>query len=239
MCTVLKRILSVFLVLASLVVLGSCSSGGDEGTVNTERWTGKYMWLNEETEEFKLLDAVGIDEQTVSFILESSRISEEFQARTKSASGRYLVENLGSKTVKVTLSSDGDMIVVDDMWTDDISLRQENWTGKYYRIQEGDEVPKFGDKAWNGKYICDALGQEVSVYGIREGYALFTYNGQEDGEEVIYSLRCLEAEKGKAVFTEGQRLIILERMTRGRLKVTDLYMNDSENKGISGIYTKK
>ena len=235
----IKKISMLFLICLMAFVFMSCSSDDTGETVNTTRWDGTFMWLNEETEEFKIIEAKAVDETTVGFVLESSRITDEFEAGTKSKSGRYLVTNLGSKTVKITLSSDGDTITVDDMWTDDINLRDENWTGKYRRVLEGETIPEFGDKSWNGKYINNATGLEVSVYGIKDGFALFSYKAEVEGEEVIYSLRCLEPEAGKAVYTEGERLIILERMTRGRIKVTDLYMNDSENKGISGVYKKK
>jgi hypothetical protein len=214
-------------------------SGKDNEAVSTDKWNGTYMWLDEETDEFKLLEAVGVDEQTVAFVLESSRTAEEFEAHTKSNSGRYLVENLGSKTVKVTLSADFETVVVDDMWTDNNAKRKENWTGKYHRITEDMEIPSFGDKSWNGTYLLEDTNLTVSVYGIREGYALFSYMGEDAGEEVEYNLRLLEPERGKAVYTEGERLIILELLTKGRLKVTDLYMNDSSNKGISGIYKKQ
>lgn len=233
-----KKVFSLIAVLCLSISLMSCSDSGDDDIVNTDRWNGTYMWTNEETGEFKVVEAIGVDDDSVGFMLESSRLTEEFEASIKSNSGRYLVENLGSKTVKVTLSADNDMIVIDDMWTDDINLRQENWTGKYYKLTEDMEIPAFGDKSWNGKYTNAETELTVSVYGIREGYALFSYKAEAEGEEVTYNLRCLEPETGKAVYTEGERLIILELLSRGRLKVTDLYMNDSENKGITGIYKK-
>lgn len=235
----LRKISLVIMVCLIPLVFMACSSDDSGETVSTTRWDGTFMWLNEDTEEFKVIEAKAVDETTVGFVLESSRITDEFEAGTKSKSGRYLVTNLGSKTVKITLSSDGDTITVDDMWTDDINLRDENWTGKYRRVSAEETIPEFGDKNWNGKYINASTGLEVSVYGIKDGFALFSYRAEENGEEVIYNLRCLEPEAGKAVYTEGERLIILERMTRGRIKVTDLYMNDSENKGISGIYKNR
>lgn len=249
----IKKFLAITMVLSLCMGIASCSDDDSDESINTDRWNGTYMWLNEETEEFKLVEAIGVDEDSVSFALESSRISEEFEAHIKSKSGRYLVENLGQKTVKITLAANGEFIVIDDMWTDDIALRTENWTGKYYKVTEDTEIPEFGDKAWNGVYVLEETGLEVSVYGIKEGHALFSYTAcetfseedkddnkdMEECEEIVYNFRCLEPEPGKAVYTEGERLIILERLSRGKLKVTDLYMNDSENKGISGVYTKK
>ena len=233
-----KKLLLVFMIIIMCVSCVSCSNGEDE-VVETERWTGLFMWENEETGEFKVLEANAVDDITVGFLMESSRGSEEFQAQTKSKSGRYLVVNLGQKTLKITISTDGEVITVDDMWTDDITLREENWTGKYHRLLYGQEVPQFGNKEWNGKYTNAETGLEISTYGIREGFVLFSYKGMnEDWEEETLHFMCLEPEAKKAVFTKDERLILLEIQANKRIKVTDLYMNDSENKGISGIYKR-
>jgi len=257
-----KKILAFLMIFFSMFSLTSCFSDADGDVVDTTRWTGTYVWTDEETEEFKVLEAAAVDDDTVNFMLESSRITEEFDADTKSKSGRYIVTNLGPKTVKITISADGETITVDDMWTDDISLRDENWTGKYKRLLPGEEIASFGNKAWNGVYVNPDTELEVSTYGIKEGIVLFSYNGLEElgeeeedekdkkgkkdeeeepsvPEEVTFNFRCLEPEPKKAVFTQNERLIILELLSNGRLKVTDLYMNDSANKGISGIYKRK
>ena len=236
---IIKKIFALIFAFVMPFALLSCSSDESGEPVSTEVWNGTFVWTDEETEEFKVIEAVAADETTVSFVMESSRITAEFEAQTKSKSGRYLVTNLGSKTVKITLSSDRETITVDDMWTDDISLRDENWTGKYQRLMYNETAPAFGDKRWNGKYKNDKTALEVSVYGIKEGFALFSYKEDLYGEEAVHNLRCLEPEKGKAVYTEDERLIIIERTGSGNLKVTDLYMNNSENKGISGIYKKQ
>lgn len=246
----IKKLFALMLICIVPFALLSCSNDETGETVSTDAWQGIYMWADEETEEFKVIEAVQVDDTTVGFVMESSRITAEFEAQTKSSSGRYLVTNLGQKTVKITLSSDKETITVDDMWTDDIELRDENWTGKYRRVLEGEVIPSFGDKNWNGKYKNEETNLEVSVYGIKDGIALFSYEAveadmEEDMEEdedealeVKHNFKCLEPEAGKAVYTEGERLIILERTSHGDIKVTDLYMNDSENKGISGIYKK-
>ena len=235
----IKKLIALMLICLMSFAFFACSDEETGETVSTDAWVGVFMWTDEETEEFKLIEAVAVDDTTVSFVMESSRITAEFEAQAKSSSGRYLVTNLGQKTIKITLSSDKETITVDDMWTDDIKLRDENWTGKYKRVQEGEIIPAFGDKNWNGVYKSEETNHEVSVYGIKEGSVLFCYKAQEDGNEVKYSLKCLEPESGKAVYTEDERLIILERISEGKLKVTDLYMNDSENKGISGVYKKE
>ena len=234
----IKRIACVFLCLCAAVSFCACSKD-DKETISTDKWNGTYMWVDEETEEFKVVEAIGIDEETVSFCLESSRITEEFEAHIKSASGRYLAENLGARTVKVTLSADLDTVAIDDMWTDDASTREENWSGKYKKVALGEQIPAFGDKLWNGIYTCEETGLTVSLYGIKEGFALFSYTKAEGEEELTYTYRLLEPEKGKAVYTEGERLIMVERISKSRIKVIDLYMQDSENKGISGIYKKQ
>lgn len=232
-----KALFFIFILFCS-VFLSSCFNG-DVETVATHRWDGVYVWQNEETEEFKVLDALGIDDKNIRYTLESSRGTEEFEAPIKSESGRYVVKNLGPRSVKITLSTDKDVITIDDMWTDKETPRTENWTGKYYKLGYGEKPPKFGNSLWNGEYVCAETGLEITVYGVKEGYVLCSYKTTEDDEEIVKNLRCLEPDSTKAVFTEGERLVILELIRKNsRIKVTDLYMNDSENKGISGVYRK-
>lgn len=255
-----KKALSLVLILSMMVILVSCS-GDEDDTFATDQWNGTYVWSDEETEEFKVVEIKGIDEDSISFSLRSARTTESFEADAKSDSGRYIVSNLGSKTVKITLSSNGEIVNIDDMWTDDISLRTENWTGKYQRILSGTVPDKFGNSTWNGKYVCEETGLEISAAGIKEGLVLITYKGvpdeqklaelkeAEEAEElenaedidiVDYKFKCLEAEKGKAVYTRDERLIIFELTSKNtKIKVTDIYMNNTENKGISGIYKRK
>ena len=182
-----KLMLGILIIIMSVNCI-SCSNKEDE-VVETEKWNGVFMWESTETGEFKVLEANAVDDITVGFLLESSRGTEEFEAQTKSKSGRYLVVNLGQKTLKITISTDGETITVDDMWTDDISLREENWTGKYNRLLYGQEIPKFGNKQWNGKYVNDETGLEVSAYGIKEGFVLFIYTKVELA--TVKLMRCL------------------------------------------------
>ncbi len=232
-----KSVILMLIVFCS-VFLSSCFKKEVE-IMATHRWNGVYVWTDDETEEFKVLDVEGIDDENIRYTLQSSRGTEEFEAPIKSESGRYVVKNLGPKSVKITLSTDAEIVTIDDMWTDKNSRRMENWTGKYYRLPYGETPPAFGNSLWNGEYVCADTGLEISVYGIKEGYVLCAYKTFEEGEEVIKNLKCLEPDSTKAVFTEGERLVILELIRKNsRIKVTDLYMNDSENKGISGVYKK-
>lgn len=235
----IKKILSLIIILCTLPALVSCSRAGDDEAVATDRWNGIYVWTDEETEEFKVLDVEGLDDKNIRFTLESVRSTVEFEAPIKSDSGRYVVTNLGQRSVKITLSTDGNTVTIDDMWTDAESSRQENWTGKYQWIGHDETPESFGNPAWNGEYVCKDTGLKISVYGIKEGFVLFSYKVMEEDEEVVYNLRCLEPEPTKAVFTQDERLVILDIIkNNGKIKVTDLYMNDSENKGISGVYEK-
>ncbi len=255
-----KKALSLVLILSMMIILVSCS-GDDEDIFATDQWNGTYVWSDEETEEFKVVEIKGIDEESISFSLRSARTTESFEADAKSDSGRYVVTNLGPKTVKITLSSNGEIVNIDDMWTDDISLRTENWTGKYQRILSGTVPDKFGNSAWNGKYVNEETGLEISATGIKEGLVLVTYKAAPDAQKlaelmeleesddsedisqtdiVDYNFKCLEAEKAKAVYTKDERLIIFELTSKNsKIKVTDIYMNDTENKGISGVYKRK
>lgn len=236
----LKKLLVYILILCMMFSFAACKNDKDDDNATTNRWDGTYKWLNEETGEFKLVEVVASDEENVSFKFKSSRTDAEFSAPLKSDSGRYAVVNLGPKTVKITLSSDGEVVTVDDMWTNANEERDENWTGKYQRLLYGEEVPRFGNTAWNGVYVCNENGMTVSVYGIEEGFALLSYEGEEFGEKVTYNFRCLEPEAKKAVFTEGNRLIILELIAKNKkIKITDLYMDDTENMGIRGMYVKR
>ncbi len=232
-----KAFFLILIVFCSLL-LSSCLNKEVE-IMATHRWNGVYVWQDKETEEFKVLDVEGIDDKNICYTLQSARGTEEFEAPIKSESGRYVVKNLGPKSVKITLSTDAEIVTIDDMWTDKNTRRMENWTGKYYRLPYGETPQNFGNSLWNGEYVCEETGLEISVYGIKEGYVLCTYKTIEDGEEVVKNLKCLEPDSTKAVFTEGERLVILELIRENsRIKVTDLYMNDSENKGISGVYKK-
>ena len=236
----IKKLLVYIVILCMMFSFAACKNGNDDASVTANRWDGTYKWLNEETGEFKLVEVVAPDEEKVSFKFKSARMDTEFSAPLKSDSGRYAVVNLGPKTVKITLSSDGEVVTVDDMWTNPDESRDENWTGKYQRLLYGEEVPEFGNTAWNGEYVCNENGMTVSVYGIEEGFALLSYEVEEFGEKVTYNFRCLEPEAKKAVFTEGNRLIILELITKNKkIKITDLYMDDTANMGIRGIYVKR
>lgn len=223
-----------------LFFVTGCKDKEDKTTVTTNLWDGTFRWLDEETEEFKVVEVASKDEENISFKFKSVRTSAQFDAPLKSDSRRYAVVNLGSKTVKITLSADTQTITVDDMWTDADLSRDENWTGKYQRLLEGETVAPFGDTSWNGEYYCEANGQSISVYGIKEGFVLLSYEGELDGEKTVFNFRCLEPEAKKAVFTEGERLIILELISKNKkIKVTDLYMDDAENFGIRGVYVKR
>ena len=234
----IKKIIALIIIVLTVTGLTSCFKKRVE-VMTTHRWDGVYVWTDKETEEFKILDVKGVDEKNICYTLQSSRTTEEFTAPIKSESGRYVVSNLGSKSVKITLSTDAEIVTIDDMWTDKEKKRNENWTGKYYRLGYGEKPESFGNPSWNGEYVCEETGLEISVYGIKEGVVLCSYKTYEEGEEVIKNLRCLEPDSTKAVFTEDQRLVILELMRKNsKIKVTDLYMDDSENKGISGVYKR-
>ena len=116
-------------------------------------------------------------------------------------------------------------------------VRQNGNGGSY---DAGPSPPLYrGNPSWNGEYVCRETGLKISVYGIKEGYVLFSYKEIKDGEEIVYNLKCLEPEATKAVFTQDERLVILDILRKNsKIKVTDLYMNDTENKGISGVYEK-
>ncbi|MBO5008439.1 MAG: hypothetical protein J6D26_06350 [Clostridia bacterium] len=239
----IKKFVSVIIIICTMFALISCGKDESENIVKTDKWNGTYVWTDENTEEFKIIDAKGIDDETVSFSLKSARETVEFEGSFKSASGRYIVVNMGPSCFKISLSTDGTKITVDDMWTDDKTQRTENWTAKYERLPDGEKAPEFGNPIWNGEYFCEELGQTITLYGIKEGFVLLTYDVTGGSEEETLSLKCLEYleyDKTQAFFTLDERLLILDLVENNtRIKITDVYMNDSENKGISGVYTRK
>lgn len=236
----LRKILTLITVICISLSVLSCSKGQDLQATPTDKWTGTYVWTNEKTGEFKVAVVEGAGDQKVRFSLKSVRATEEFEGLAKSNSGRYVVLNTGPRCFKIGLSAQNDKVTIDDMWTDGGGSRGENWTGKYMKLAEGEMVPEFGDPRWNGEYVCEELGQSVSIYGTRENFVLLSYTTIEEEETVNHELKCLEPEPSKAVYTQDQRLVIVEILSSNtQIKITDAYMDDSENKGISGIYTRR
>ena len=234
----IRKLLAVTIVICICLSAFSCAKIEDVKTTPTDKWTGTYVWSNEKTGEFKVATVYGADEKTVKFSLKSTKGTEEFEGSPKTETGRYIVLNTGPRCFKISLSAKNDKVTLDDMWTDSPGTRSENWTGKYKRLAEGEVTPEFGDPRWNGEYFCEELGQTVSVYGTRENFALLSYTTIEEGETVLHELKCLEPEASKAIYTEDQRLVIVELLSSNtQIKITDAYMDDSENKGISGVYT--
>lgn len=235
-----KKIILFTIILCTIFAFTSCKDD-DKKTALIENWNGQYVWQDEETEEFKIVTIETIGEKKVSVKCESAKESVSFEGEAKSETGRYIAVNLGNKSLKVTLSSSYSYIEMDDMWTDeDLESRIENWSGRYTKLTEEDEVPKFGNPSWNGKYICEENGQIVSVYGIKEGYVLFTYNGSdEDGEINENRLKFLESDATRAVYTKDERLVMVDLIRANeKIEITDMYMDDRENIGMSGIYKK-
>ena len=235
-----KKIILFTIILCTIFTFTSCKDD-DKKKALIENWNGQYVWQDEETEEFKIVTIETIGEKKVSVKCESVRENVSFEGEAKSETGRYIAVNLGNKSLKVTLSPNYSYIEMDDMWTDeDLENRMENWSGRYIKLTEEDEVPKFGNTSWNGKYICEENGQIVSVYGIKERYVLFTYDGiDEDGEMVENRLECLESDVTRAVYTKDERLVMIDIIRANeKIEITDMYMDDMENTGISGIYKK-
>ena len=235
------RKITLFTMIVCAVFVFSACKGDETKTALIENWNGQYVWQDEETEEFKVVTIEVAGEKKVSIKCESVRESITFEGEAKSETGRYIAVNLGDKSIKVTLSPSYSFVEMDDMWTGDNSEdRIENWSGRYTKLTEEDEIPKFGNPDWNGKYICEENGQIVSVYGIKERYVLFTYDGlDEDGEMVENNLECLESDVTRAVYTKDERLVMIDIIRANeRIEITDMYMDDMENTGISGIYKK-
>ena len=237
----IKKLISLVFILCIAVSLVSCSSKDEEEAVLADKWAGRYVWQDEETEEFKLLNIESIGEKKVHVECNSVRTVQSFDGEAKSKTGRYLAVNLGNKSLKVTLSANYDYVDIDDMWTGESpSDRMENWSGRYQKLDETMEVPKFGNASWNGTYICEECGQIVSVYGVKERYVLFVYEStDEEGQKVINRLNCLESDPKRAVYTKDERLVMIDIIKpNSKIEITDMYMDDMENKGISGIYTR-
>ncbi len=236
----IKRVLLVILILSICVAFASCSGKKVSKEILLDNWNGQYIWEDEETEEFKLINIQNIDEESIKIVCKSARKTEEFETLVKSSSKRYAAVNLGSKSLKINLSSKYDYVDIDDMWTDEnLQGRIENWSGRYRKLEEGEDIPEFGNPAWNGRYVCEENGQTMSVYGIKDRYVLFTYETTDGEDKVINKLECLESDPKRAVYTKDERLVMLDILEANkRISITDMYMDDMENAGISGIYKK-
>ncbi len=86
-----KKSFFLILIVFCSVFLTSCFKKEVE-TMATHRWSGVYVWTDKETEEFKVLDVEGIDDENIRYTLQSSRGTEEIEAPIKSESGRDVVK---------------------------------------------------------------------------------------------------------------------------------------------------
>lgn len=201
-------------VFAIVVIMAffAVSCGQDEQVQTDDNWLGKYVMLNEETEEIKILTVDSETEEGVTLRFESVRSKDEFSGTFKSSSGKYAVCNTGERCLKFSLKSSDTVISVDDIWTDSEHSRNENWSGKYVVLEEGEIVGSFGNSDWNGRYVNGDTGIELGIYGIRPNLVLVTYTvpDSESGEKVNIKCRSTDDEPYVAKSYETERRVELK-----------------------------
>ncbi len=232
-----KKLIAVLSALVLAFTCAACSDDKQPTEEIQEPWKGVYYMINEETAEFKVLTVTSQDENGVSMQFESVRSSDEFTAPFKSTSGKYAVLNAGDRCLKFSLKSPNSSIRVDDMWTNEETKRNENWSGKYEVLEDMPEL-SFGDKKWNGEYVQEQSGLEISVYSVRENIVLVTYKDPAVDEGVV-NIRCnlsYNNEK-EAVFTDFMRTVKIALVKSNyEIEISD---DGTEGINISGKYFAK
>ena len=237
----LKKIILFFLIISLAAAFASCR---EEESVEVEEkkdcWAGQYVMIDEETQEFKILTVAPETETLDDVVLKfkSVRSDDEFTALLKTSSKKYGVCNAGDRSLKFNLKSSSTVIAVDDMWTNHETKRNENWSGKYVLLDEGEVFEKFGDKAWNGEYICEESGLSAGIYAIKESLVLLTYTDSLNGEKVNLKCNINPDDNREAVYEdESRRLTLSLKRSNRTIDITDAAA-DKEAPVISGRYTR-
>lgn len=237
----LKKVFLIICAVTFSAALCGCAQEEEIIEENEKLWMGQYVMTDEDTGEFKILTVTRESDADVSLTLESVRSSDEFTAPFRSSSGKYAVLNAGDRCLKFNLKSGNTVITVDDMWTNSEAVRNENWSGRYVMLEEGEAPEDFGDTSWNGEYVCSETGLEMSIYCIKKDTVLLTYKEPESDEKSIVKVVCsVEQESGReAVFADEFREIKAEIVAAGReINISDM-SEPSENINISGRYIAK
>lgn len=238
----LKKTSLLFAAVCFAIFFSSCGAEEEVSEEEKDNWAGRYVMVNEDTEEFKVLNVVSETETEVVMSFESVRSSNEFTGTFKSSSGKYAVCNAGDRCLKFNLKSGNTVIAVDDIWINSDKKRNENWSGKYVMLEDGEEPEKYGDKSWNGEYASDENGLDMSVYAIKENTVLLTYTDAESPENEKVNLKCTVSDENpkEAVYEDGGRKVTVTlKKSNAAIEIEDLSEDDESGNGIGGKYIKK
>lgn len=140
----MKKSLLLIGIICVMLAFVSCSSKKKSTEIPIESWDGVYVFTDEETQEIKIATITNKSEDTFNVKCECIDGEQSFDVTVKDNKKRYLAVNIGEKTIKLSISSDYDYLVIDDMWTGEaIESRTHNWSGKYFRHPEGEPIPSF------------------------------------------------------------------------------------------------
>ena len=234
----LKKLYILIRIIFTLSVFGGCSDDSANNAEEIPPWIGQYVMINEETEEFKVLTIEEASEEEVVFSFESARGKDEFTGILKTKSKKYAVCNAGDRCLKFDLKSSSTVVAVDDIWTNTEAVRNENWTGKYRRLEEFEEIEEFGDSSWNGRYTCAENEITIEVCGIKEGLVLLSYREPKSGEKLEYKCSITNDSERKAVCWGDNRKLEIKLVRSNKTIVIEDKFVDETLTELSGRYTR-
>lgn len=230
-----KKFIALIIIISIVSAFCACSKSASNVLEEVPPWIGTYVMENEETEEFKILTVNTATADDVVYEFKSVRSKDEFTGVLKTKSKKYAVCNAGDRCLKFDLKSSSTYIAVDDIWTSE-NVRNENWSGKYRRLEEGEELNEFGDSSWNGKYTCPDNNLTIEVYGIKEDLVLLSYQDPETGETLDFKCKISSESKRVAEYQDGLRTMKLELMRSNKSVVITETMIVDTLPNISGRY---
>lgn len=240
----MKKIISVFLITLLSLSFVSCSKKEEvpEEEVK-DTWAGQYIMVDEETSEFKVLTVKKEDEteDVVYISLRSVRDEDTFKTLLKTESKKYAVSNPGDRCLKFNLKSTATVVAVDDIWTNKEKKRKENWSGTYKLIDDSTQPANYGDPSWNGEYVSLENGINMSVYAIREGVVLLSYNTLDLGGNTVKNhIKCEISgpSRREAIYTDETGRSVKVKLVKKNKTVDIIDENNATGPVISGRYER-
>lgn len=232
----LKKLLTLFIIISMISTFSGCSKNASNNSEEeVPPWVGTYVMVNDETQEFKILTVNTATIDDVVYEFESVRAKDEFTGILKTKSKKYAVCNAGDRCLKFDLKSSATFIAVDDIWTSNEN-RNENWSGKYKKLDETEKPESFGDEFWNGKYTCEENSLSVEVYAIKTDVVLLSYIDPESGEKINLQCNISDNDTKNAKYEDEFLTIELEVVKNNRTIVITETQASEEESLISGRY---
>jgi len=232
----LKKLVTLFIIIS--IIATCCGCGKNSSNAQGEEvppWVGTYVMVNDETGEFKVLTVNTATVDDVVYEFKSVRAEDEFTGILKTKSKKYAVCNAGDRCLKFDLKSSSTVIAVDDIWTSKED-RNENWSGKYEKLEENEKPKSFGDVFWNGKYTCEKNSLSVEVYAIKTDMVLLSYTDPENDEKINLQCNISDKNEKNAKYEDEFRTIELEVAKNNKTIIITETLADEEESEMSGRY---